>query len=77
MRSEGSVQPRPVPIITPSTVDVVGVPLSLTDYEQTLDWIDAMVAEGERGYVCVCNVHTVMASGEDHGIDARPLFRRP
>ena len=41
------------------------MPLALTDYEQTLDWIDAMVAERERGYVCVCNVHTVMASGED------------
>ncbi len=24
-----------------------------------------MVAEREHGYVCVCNVHTVMASQED------------
>jgi N-acetylglucosaminyldiphosphoundecaprenol N-acetyl-beta-D-mannosaminyltransferase len=70
MRPEGSVQPRPVEIETPSTVDVVGVPLSLTDYEQTLQWIDAMVAQGERGYVCVCNVHTVMASGEDPALRA-------
>ncbi len=46
------------------------MPLSLTDYEQTLDWIDAMVAGGERGYVCVCNVHTVMASGEDPALRA-------
>src|SRR4051794_3990377 len=65
MRSEGSVQPRPIQIEPPPTVDVVGVPLSLTDYAQTLEWIDAMVARDERGYVCVCNVHTVMASGED------------
>src|SRR6476619_6410710 len=70
MRPEGSVQPRPIEIATPSTVDVVGVPLSLTDYDQTLDWIDAMVARGERGYVCVCNVHTVMASGEDPALRA-------
>jgi N-acetylglucosaminyldiphosphoundecaprenol N-acetyl-beta-D-mannosaminyltransferase len=47
------------------TVNVLGVPLALTDYELTLEWIDAMVADGERGYVCVCNVHTVMASRED------------
>jgi N-acetylglucosaminyldiphosphoundecaprenol N-acetyl-beta-D-mannosaminyltransferase len=46
-------------------VDVVGVPLALIDYQQTLDWIEAMVAQRQRGYVCVCNVHTVMASGED------------
>jgi N-acetylglucosaminyldiphosphoundecaprenol N-acetyl-beta-D-mannosaminyltransferase len=27
--------------------------------------MDAMVAERQRGYVCACNVHTVMASHED------------
>ena len=59
---------RPAPLQPdrpPQTVDVLGVPLALTDYERTLDWIDAMVAQRQRGYVCVCNVHTVMASGED------------
>jgi N-acetylglucosaminyldiphosphoundecaprenol N-acetyl-beta-D-mannosaminyltransferase len=35
------------------------------DYERTLDWMDAIVAERRRGYVCVCNVHTVMAARED------------
>jgi N-acetylglucosaminyldiphosphoundecaprenol N-acetyl-beta-D-mannosaminyltransferase len=61
----GSVQQQTVAILPPSTVDVVGVPLGLTDYEGTLDWIDATVAARQRGYVCVCNVHTVMASAED------------
>jgi N-acetylglucosaminyldiphosphoundecaprenol N-acetyl-beta-D-mannosaminyltransferase len=65
MRPEGSVQPRPTPILFPRTVNVLDVELALTDYERTLDWIDLMVAEAERGYVCVCNVHTVMASAED------------
>jgi N-acetylglucosaminyldiphosphoundecaprenol N-acetyl-beta-D-mannosaminyltransferase len=46
-------------------VDVLGVPLALTDYERMLAWIDDMVAERNPGYVCVCNVHTVMASRED------------
>jgi N-acetylglucosaminyldiphosphoundecaprenol N-acetyl-beta-D-mannosaminyltransferase len=44
---------------------VLGVPLALTDYAETVAWIDAMVEARERGYVCVCNVHTVMASQED------------
>ncbi len=44
---------------------MLGVPLALTDYERTLDWMEEMIAHNEHGYVCVCNVHTVMASGED------------
>ena len=44
---------------------VLGVPLALTDYERTLDWMDAMIASGRRGYVCVAAVHTVMVSQED------------
>jgi N-acetylglucosaminyldiphosphoundecaprenol N-acetyl-beta-D-mannosaminyltransferase len=49
----------------PATVDVLGVPLALTDYEEMLQWIDSMVAARDRGYLCACNVHTVTASGED------------
>jgi N-acetylglucosaminyldiphosphoundecaprenol N-acetyl-beta-D-mannosaminyltransferase len=44
---------------------VLGVPLALTDYDRTLDWIDAMAQSGKKGYVCVAAVHTVMASQED------------
>jgi N-acetylglucosaminyldiphosphoundecaprenol N-acetyl-beta-D-mannosaminyltransferase len=73
MYSQSSVKPHPAPIRPPSTVDVLSVPLALTDYEQTLDWIDAMAAERERGYVCVCNVHTVMASREDPELRAALL----
>jgi N-acetylglucosaminyldiphosphoundecaprenol N-acetyl-beta-D-mannosaminyltransferase len=65
MRPESSVQPRPDAAPLPSTVDVLGVQLALTDYHQTLDWIDATVAARGQGYVCACNVHTVMASSED------------
>ena len=58
------VADAPVP---PRVADqpVLGVPLALTDYEKTLDWIDAMADSGSRGYVCVAAVHTVMASQED------------
>jgi N-acetylglucosaminyldiphosphoundecaprenol N-acetyl-beta-D-mannosaminyltransferase len=51
--------------VAPATVDVLGVPLALTDYEGTIDWIEAMVAARERGYICVAAVHTVMACQED------------
>ena len=65
MRPDTPVQPLPNPIPITATDQILGVPLGLIDYERTLDWIDAMAAEREQGYVCVCNVHTVMASQED------------
>ncbi len=52
--------PLPVPAQT-----VLGVPLALTDYSSTLDWIDGSIAARQPGYICVAAVHTVMASQED------------
>jgi N-acetylglucosaminyldiphosphoundecaprenol N-acetyl-beta-D-mannosaminyltransferase len=52
---------------------VLGVPLALTDYEHTLDWIDAAVGSGHRGYVCVAATHTVMACQEDPELRAAVL----
>lgn len=70
LRPDSTLQPLPLAPPVPETVEIVGVPLALTDYDQTLDWIDAMIEAGERGYVCACNVHTVMASQEDHELRA-------
>jgi N-acetylglucosaminyldiphosphoundecaprenol N-acetyl-beta-D-mannosaminyltransferase len=53
------------PVATPPTADVLGVPLALTDYEGTLDWIDATVARGLGGYVCASATHLVMATHDD------------
>jgi N-acetylglucosaminyldiphosphoundecaprenol N-acetyl-beta-D-mannosaminyltransferase len=47
---------------------VLGVPLAVTDYDRTLDWIDAAVALGAREYLCVAAVHTVMESREDEAL---------
>jgi N-acetylglucosaminyldiphosphoundecaprenol N-acetyl-beta-D-mannosaminyltransferase len=55
----------PANAVPPPGVDVLGVPLALTDYERTMDWMDATIAEGGKGYVCVAAVHTVMACRED------------
>jgi len=47
---------------------VLGVPLAVTDYDRTLDWIDAAVAVGAREYLCVAAVHTVMESRDDEAL---------
>jgi N-acetylglucosaminyldiphosphoundecaprenol N-acetyl-beta-D-mannosaminyltransferase len=54
---------QPVPL--PETDAVLGVPIALTDYERALRWLDDMVEARERGYICVSNVHSVMAATED------------
>ena len=60
----------------PPTAEVLGVPLALTDYDGTLDWIDATVAAGRRGYVCVAATHTVMAAARRPGAARRRARRR-
>jgi N-acetylglucosaminyldiphosphoundecaprenol N-acetyl-beta-D-mannosaminyltransferase len=51
--------------VPPASVEVLGIPLALTDYERTIDWMDASIAAGHRGYICVAAVHTVMVCQED------------
>src|SRR5919197_3119402 len=46
-------------------VDVLGVPLALTDYEGAMDWMDAMIGGGHRGCVSAAAVHLVMVAHED------------
>jgi N-acetylglucosaminyldiphosphoundecaprenol N-acetyl-beta-D-mannosaminyltransferase len=61
------------PPAAPRTQPILGIPLALTDYERTLDWIDAMAETGGRGYICVAAVHTVMACQEDPELRAAVL----
>ncbi len=60
-----SAQPHRAPTEGAPSLDVLGLPVALTDYEGTLDLIDRLVERREQAYVCVCNVHTVMAASED------------
>jgi N-acetylglucosaminyldiphosphoundecaprenol N-acetyl-beta-D-mannosaminyltransferase len=66
-RAPAPVLPTPADreALLPASVDVLGVPLALTDYERAMDWFDSIVASQGRGYVCVAAVHTVMACRED------------
>jgi N-acetylglucosaminyldiphosphoundecaprenol N-acetyl-beta-D-mannosaminyltransferase len=51
--------------VPPPSADLLGVPLALTDYTRTMDWIDATIQERGKGYICVAAVHTVMVCQED------------
>jgi N-acetylglucosaminyldiphosphoundecaprenol N-acetyl-beta-D-mannosaminyltransferase len=57
----------------PPVAPVLGVPLALTDYERTLDWIDEAVAVRHRGYLCVAATHTVMAAADDPALRSAVL----
>jgi N-acetylglucosaminyldiphosphoundecaprenol N-acetyl-beta-D-mannosaminyltransferase len=65
--------PLSAAVIPPPAAEVLGVPLALTDYERTMDWMDATIAAGGRGYICVAAVHTVMACREDAELRAAVL----
>lgn len=56
------VVPRPSPL---PQANVLGVPLALSDYEATMDWMDAMIASDSRGYLTAAAVHLVMVAQED------------
>jgi N-acetylglucosaminyldiphosphoundecaprenol N-acetyl-beta-D-mannosaminyltransferase len=49
----------------PAKVPILGIPLALTDYDRTMQWIDDMVSARRRGYVSAAAVHLVMVSQED------------
>jgi N-acetylglucosaminyldiphosphoundecaprenol N-acetyl-beta-D-mannosaminyltransferase len=51
--------------VRPREVPVVGVPLALTDYQRTMDWMDATIAAREKAYVTAAAVHLVMVARED------------
>jgi N-acetylglucosaminyldiphosphoundecaprenol N-acetyl-beta-D-mannosaminyltransferase len=48
----------------PPTADVLGIPLAISDYEQVMDWMDAMIAAGARGYLTAAAVNLVMSARE-------------
>ena len=65
---------KPLPVIArvgghvapPPPADLVhGIPIALVDYSGALRWIEEAVALNAREYVCVSNVHAVMAADED------------
>jgi N-acetylglucosaminyldiphosphoundecaprenol N-acetyl-beta-D-mannosaminyltransferase len=47
------------------TRDVLGVPVSMVDYERTMQVMDRLVTTHERGYVCVAPVHALVEAQDD------------
>jgi N-acetylglucosaminyldiphosphoundecaprenol N-acetyl-beta-D-mannosaminyltransferase len=47
------------------TRDILGIPIAMTDYAQTMEVMDEMVASREPGYVCAAPVHAVMEAQDD------------
>ena len=66
-RADQAVAPAGVdaPAPKPETVEVLGVPLALADYERTMDWIDATIEEKGKASLSAAAVHLVMVAQED------------
>jgi N-acetylglucosaminyldiphosphoundecaprenol N-acetyl-beta-D-mannosaminyltransferase len=50
--------------LRPASPEVVGIPLALTNYERTMNWMDAVVAERGKAIVTAAAVHLVMVARE-------------
>ncbi|HUN78866.1 MAG TPA: WecB/TagA/CpsF family glycosyltransferase [Solirubrobacteraceae bacterium] len=57
----------------PPRASVLGVPLAIGDYGSVLDWMEAVVARGERAYVTAAAVNLVMSAREDAATEAAVL----
>ncbi len=64
-----SGQPEPHPsaaaALTVPTRDVLGVPVSLVDYDRAMAVMDDLVERRARGYVCVAPVHSLIVARDD------------
>ncbi len=49
----------------PERAEVLGIPLAVSNYEQVMDWMDAMIAADVRGYVTAAAVNLVMNAHEN------------
>jgi N-acetylglucosaminyldiphosphoundecaprenol N-acetyl-beta-D-mannosaminyltransferase len=64
----GDVDPRQEPKPRPEDVrrrDIVGVPIAMTDYAETMAVMDGLIERREKGYVCAVATHAVMVACED------------
>jgi N-acetylglucosaminyldiphosphoundecaprenol N-acetyl-beta-D-mannosaminyltransferase len=72
--SRPAMQPTPQPQASDATRaaagvhtrNVLGVPVSMVDYERAIEVMNRLVATRERGYVCVAPVHALVEAQNDH-----------
>jgi N-acetylglucosaminyldiphosphoundecaprenol N-acetyl-beta-D-mannosaminyltransferase len=51
--------------VPPARAEILGVPLAISDYDEVIDWMEAVIAAGGRGYVTAAAVNLVMSARED------------
>jgi len=59
----GEPSPEPVPGLASDTV--LGIPLALAEYDDVMDWMDAVVRNRQRVSISAAAVHLVMLARED------------
>jgi N-acetylglucosaminyldiphosphoundecaprenol N-acetyl-beta-D-mannosaminyltransferase len=47
------------------TREILGVPVAMTAYSETMDVMDGLIARDERGWICAVAVHAVMVAQSD------------
>jgi N-acetylglucosaminyldiphosphoundecaprenol N-acetyl-beta-D-mannosaminyltransferase len=65
-RERASLDERALP--SPAEIgtrEILGIPISMTDYSQAMEVMDGMIARRERGYVCCAPVHALMVAQRD------------
>ncbi len=63
-----AVPSEPAPVAAPSPpprAEVLDIPLAISDYDEVIDWMQALIAAGGRGYVTAAAVNLVMSARED------------
>ncbi len=53
------------PPAAPKCAAILGIPLAVSDYEDTVDWMDDTIDAGQRAYMTAAAVHLVMVAQED------------
>jgi N-acetylglucosaminyldiphosphoundecaprenol N-acetyl-beta-D-mannosaminyltransferase len=63
----GQPQPHPAPAAAAHvpTREILGVPVSLVDYDRAIAVMDDLIERRERGYVCAAPVHALMVAQDD------------
>jgi N-acetylglucosaminyldiphosphoundecaprenol N-acetyl-beta-D-mannosaminyltransferase len=49
----------------PPRVEILGVPLAVSDYDEVIAWMDAMIESGGRGWLTAAAVNLVMSAHDD------------
>lgn len=57
--------PARMPTEPPRKRQIAGVGISITDYDEVLDFIDAAVAQRQASYICVAPTHSIVTAGDD------------